>query len=380
MHYRHDNSWPRSSRARLVTLNNANISYFSDGAGAVEPANYTFFLHFCKHPSIATVSRLAWHGGLLQAPGRFCLSSGQSILPLVGLECAAGDLPLGRADGRCFIDHRAPPPSAEPVYFSLRYACVTPTGGNGSCTCARVCTHVKTDLLVWTSLSERRLNSLPTVLGKRGGFWLSLWARQREIYWRFSLLGVGTRKVSLRSTIKCKGWIETWKSKANVGSFLVPSIFYPIHLGSYSEITDSLEREAGNRKKTLYLSFRVSFSENLGKKVLTWQPCDPQPSLSPCNIYCLGSKSEVSLPALLRLCILICPRGPVHCSKRIVQTWAFTGHDLAPTHWVSLWVCHTQRSVLSHWQLLLWLSGGLGKWVLSPHSRGFVPTNWCPNH
>lgn len=39
MCYRHDNSWMRSPRVGLVTLNNANILSFINGAGTGEPAS-----------------------------------------------------------------------------------------------------------------------------------------------------------------------------------------------------------------------------------------------------------------------------------------------------------------------------------------------------
>lgn len=100
MCYRHDNSWMRRPWVRLVTLNNANISYFINRAGILKPANIFLLLQTscCWRCGFAS---LTW--ALAVGSGPLCLSDRQNISPLAGLGGCSGSWPLGRAHGSCFI-------------------------------------------------------------------------------------------------------------------------------------------------------------------------------------------------------------------------------------------------------------------------------------
>lgn len=187
MCYRHDNSWMRRPWVRLVTLNNANISYFINGARVLKPANWTFFLlQISRRWSCGFVSLTQ---ALAVGSGPLCLSDGQNISPLAGPGCCSGSWPLGRARGSCFIDPCASLLSMGTVYFilffpPLVYYPLVEMEAVRVCACVQNWT-----LWVWTIPA-----GLPVHVQEEKQLWLCFSLRLLGC----SLAGVGKRRTLLR--------------------------------------------------------------------------------------------------------------------------------------------------------------------------------------
>lgn len=117
MCYRHDNSWMRRPRVRLVTLNNANMLYFINRAGIFKSANWTFFFFLLQTSRRLSCGFVSLTQALAAGSSSLCLSVGQNILPLAGPGCCSGAWTLGRACGSCFIDPYVLLFSMGAVYF-----------------------------------------------------------------------------------------------------------------------------------------------------------------------------------------------------------------------------------------------------------------------